>query len=207
VLAQETQPFATSDYATFVAEMASTINELLLLRHLQENAATPEEKLFFLSRELENYRGTFFRQSMFAEFEARIYEIVESGEALTGARLTEEYHQLIRAHHGVDQGVMRVERAHALEWAYIPHFYLGFYVFQYATSIVASTMFTERLATGEPGAAEAVVDMLRRGGHGYPHDMFVEAGVDLTTPEPYRAVLVRMSEVMDEMEALLAERR
>ena len=207
VLAQEAQPFETASYATFVAEMASTINELLLLRHLQEHARTPEEKLFFLSRELENYRGTFFRQAMFAEFEARIHEIVEGGGALTGSRLTQEYSEILRAHHGVDEGVMRVDPAHALEWAYIPHFYYGFYVFQYATSIAASTMFTQRLVDGEAGAAEGVIGLLRRGGSGYPHEMFVEAGVDLSGPEPYRAVLARMSVVMDEMEDLLEERR
>jgi oligoendopeptidase F len=204
VLAQDAQPYATASYSIFVAEMASTINELLLLRYLQANAVTPEQRLFFLSRELENYRGTFFRQAMFAEFEARIYALAEQGEALTGERLTREYLDLLEAYHGTDQGVMTIDPAYALEWAYIPHFYLNFYVFQYATSIAASSMFTERLMAGAPGASEAVVDMLRRGGSAYPHEMFVEAGVDLTSPAPYQTLLTRMDAVMDEMEAILA---
>lgn len=203
MLAQEAQPFETANYATFVAEMASTINELLLLRHLQANAETPEERLFFLGQELETYRGTFFRQAMFGEFEARIHALAEEGEPLTGERMSEEYLALLEAYHGAENGVMTIDPAYALEWAYIPHFYYNFYVFQYATSIAASTMFTERLATGEEGASEAVVEMLRRGGNGYPHDMFVAAGVDLSTSEPYEAVFARMSLVMDEMEAIL----
>jgi oligoendopeptidase F len=204
VLAQDAQPYSTASYSIFVAEMASTINELLLLRYLQANAVTPEQRLFFLSRELENYRGTFFRQAMFAEYEARIYALSEEGEALTGERLTREYLDLLQAYHGTDQGVVTIDPAYALEWAYIPHFYLNFYVFQYATSIAASSMFTERLMAGAPGASEAMVDMLRRGGSAYPHDMFVEAGVDLASPAPYQTLLSRMDAVMDEMEAILA---
>jgi oligoendopeptidase F len=203
VLAQEAQPYATAAYSIFVAEMASTINELLLLRYLQAHAVTPEQRLFFLSRELESYRATFFRQAMFGEFEARFYALAEQGEALTGERLTREYLALLEVYHGTDDGAMTIDPAYAVEWAYIPHFYLNFYVFQYATSIAASAMFTERLIDGTSGASEVVVDMLRRGGSAYPYDMFVEAGVDLATPTPYQTLLTRMSAVMDEMEEIL----
>ena len=204
VLANTAQPWETSDYATFVAEMASTINEVLLLRYLQAHATSDQERLFFLSNELELYRGTFFRQTMFAEFEAQIHAEAENGGALTGERFTEMYLELLRTYHGADEGVMEIDPAYAMEWAYIPHFYYDFYVFQYATSVAASTMFAERLLSGSEEARTAVIEMLRKGGSEHPHDMFVEAGVDLTTPAPYHAVVARMEAIMDEMEEILA---
>jgi oligoendopeptidase F len=206
VLANEAQPFETADYATFVAEMASTINEVLLMRRMFENAQSDDERLFFLDKELELYRGTFFRQAMFAEFEQAIHEAAERGEPATGETYTALYLELLRAYHGHDEGVMTIDEAYAIEWAYIPHFYYNFYLFQYATSVTASTAFVERLTSGDPGAQAAVIDMLRKGGSEHPHDMFVAAGVDLSTPEPYRAVTRRMSTIMDEMEAILDRR-
>jgi oligoendopeptidase F len=204
VLANSTQPWETASYATFVAEMASTINEVLLLRHLKAGASSDDERLFLLSQELELYRGTFFRQTMFAEFEAQIHSAAENGEPLTGERLTEMYLALLRAYHGADDGVTAIDPAYAREWAYIPHFYYNFYVFQYATSVAASTMFADRLLSGDESGRAAVIDMLSKGGSEHPHQMFVAAGVDLTTPTPYRTVVTRMSAVMDEMETLLA---
>lgn len=203
VLSNANQPWETASYATFVAEMASTINEVLLLRTMQANAETDEEKLFFLGQELEQYRGTFFRQAMFGEFESEIHAAVEAGEPLTGESLTAMYQQLLEDYHGQAEGVMTIDPAYAVEWAYIPHFYYDFYVFQYATSIAASTAFAERLLAGEEGAQTAVIDMLKSGGSAYPHQMFVDAGVDLTTPGPYQAVFARMNAIMDEMEAIL----
>jgi oligoendopeptidase F len=205
-LSNSTQPWETSGYATFVAEMASTINEVLLLRHLQSRASNDDERLYLLSQELELYRGTFFRQAMFGEFEAQIHAAAEAGEPLTGERLSEMYLALLRSYHGADQGVMAIDPAYAREWEYIPHFYYNFYVFQYATSVAASTMFAERLLTNDPAARTAVIDMLRKGGSEHPHDMFVAAGVDLSTPAPYQAVTTRMEAIMDEMEAILARR-
>jgi oligoendopeptidase F len=206
VLANTAQPFETADYATFVAEMASTINEVLLMRRMYAHATTDEERLFFLDKELELYRGTFFRQAMFAEFEYLIHQAADRGEAATGEAYTRIYLDLLKAYHGHDEGVMTIDDAYGVEWAYIPHFYYNFYVFQYATSVTASTAFAERLAAGEPGAQEAVISMLKKGGSEHPHAMFVAAGVDLTTPEPYRAVMRRMGEIMDEMEAILDRR-
>jgi oligoendopeptidase F len=206
VLANRTQPFETADYATFVAEMASTINEVLLMRYMYAHATTDDERLYYLDKELEMYRGTFFRQAMFAEFEQRIHQMAEQGEPATGEAYTQLYLELLRDYHGHDEGVMTIDEAYASEWSYIPHFYYNFYVFQYATSVTASTAFIERLTSGDASARDAVIDMLKKGGSEYPHDMFVEAGVDLTTPEPYRALTARMSEIMDEMEAILDRR-
>jgi oligoendopeptidase F len=101
---------------------------------------------------------------------------------------------------------MTIDDTYASEWSYIPHFYYNFYVFQYATSVTASTAFVERLTSGDAGARDAVIEMLKKGGSDYPHDMFVAAGVDLTTPEPYRALTSRMNEIMDEMETILDRR-
>jgi oligoendopeptidase F len=206
VLANESQPFETADYATFVAEMASTINEVLLMRRMFENATSDDERLFFLDKELELYRGTFFRQAMFAEFEQLIHEAAERGEPATGEAYTAIYLDLLRTYHGHDEGVVTIDEAYAIEWAYIPHFYYNFYLFQYATSVTASTAFVERLTSGDPSAQAAAIEMLRKGGSEQPHDMFVAAGVDLSTPEPYRAVTRRMSAIMDEMEAILDRR-
>jgi oligoendopeptidase F len=206
VLANETQPFETADYPTFVAEMASTVNEVLLMRRLQENAASDDEKLFYLGQELELYRGTFFRQAMFAEFEHDIHQMAERGEAATGAAYTKLYLDLLKEYHGDAEGVVHIDDAYGIEWAYIPHFYYNFYVYQYATSVTASTAFVERLLSGEPGVQEAVIAMLKKGGSEHPYDMFVDAGVDLATPEPYRDVTARMNAIMDEMEAILDAR-
>ncbi|MGD2131501.1 MAG: oligoendopeptidase F [Maricaulaceae bacterium] len=203
VLAAEAQPWETSDYATFVAEMASTINEVFLLRRMQEQAATDDERLFFLSAELDLYRGTFFRQTMFAEFEHQIHLAAQNGEPPTGAAYSQIYLDLLRAYHGHDEGVMTIDDAYRLEWAFIPHFYRNFYVFQYSTSVTASTAFAQRLLDNEPGAQEAVIEMLRKGGSEHPHDMFVAAGVDLTTPGPYQAVFARMNEIMDDIDEIL----
>ena len=206
VLSNTTQPWETSDYATFVAEMASTINSILLLQYQQVHAANDQQRLYFLSQELDTYRTTFFRQAMFAEFEARIHKLAEEGEALTGALLTKTYLDLLRVYYGADQGVVAVDPAYALEWAYIPHFYRNFYVFQYATSVTASTAFATRMVSADGASAQqAVVDMLKKGGSEYPHDMFVAAGVDLSTAAPYQAVFTRMSAVMDEMEKILGK--
>lgn len=203
VLSNQSQPWETAGYATFVAEMASTINSILLLQKLQAEAGSDRQRLYFLAQELETYRATFFRQAMFAEFEASIHAAAEAGEALTGERFTAMYLELLRRYHGSDEGVMSIDPRYALEWAYIPHFYRNFYVFQYATSVTASTAFASRLV-GPEGvqARKDVIGMLRKGSSEYPHAMFVAAGVDLSEPGPYQTVFARMNAIMDEMERL-----
>ncbi|MBP8926559.1 MAG: oligoendopeptidase F family protein [Pseudomonadales bacterium] len=203
VLSNQSQPWETAGYATFVAEMASTINSILLLQKLQAEAGSDRQRLYFLAQELETYRATFFRQAMFAEFDASIHAAAEAGEALTGERFTAMYLELLRRYHGSDEGVMSIDPRYALEWAYIPHFYRNFYVFQYATSVTASTAFASRLV-GPEGvqARKDVIGMLRKGSSEYPHAMFVAAGVDLSEPGPYQTVFARMNAIMDEMERL-----
>jgi len=204
-LASQAQPYPTADYDTFMAEVASTFNEALLLDHMLEQAQTDEERLYYLGHALEGLRGTFFRQAMFAEFELAIHQRVEAGEAMTGERLSALYLDILRRYHGHDVGVMRIDEAYAVEWAWIPHFYFDYYVFQYATSISASSLLAQRVLGGEEGAIDAYLDLLRAGGSAHSYDLLSAAGVDLATPAPYEATVARMNAIMDEMEALLPE--
>jgi len=140
MLANAAQPFEKAGYSTFTAEMASIINEILLEEYVIENAQTREEKLFYLGQALEAVRGTFYRQTMFAEFELKIHETVEAGEPLTGARMSEIYGDLLRRYHDHVGGTVIIDDAYTMDWAYIPHFYYNFYVFQYATSMSGADM-------------------------------------------------------------------
>ena len=205
-LAGEAQPFASADYDAFMAEVASTFNEALLLDYMLEQARSDDERLYYLGSSLEGLRGTFFRQAMFAEYELAIHERVEGGEALTGERLSEAYLELVRRFHGHDAGVLTVDEQYASEWAWIPHFYFGYYVFQYATSISAASLLSRRVLDGEPGAVEAYLGLLRAGSSGFSYELLKDAGVDLATAAPYEAIVARMNAIMDEMEGLLAKR-
>ncbi|HVN75298.1 MAG TPA: oligoendopeptidase F [Thermoanaerobaculaceae bacterium] len=205
-LANKAQPYPTADYSIFVAEVASTFNEALLLRQMLDRAATDDERLFLLGNYLEGLRGTFFRQAMFAEFELAIHEAAEKGEALTGAKLTKMYGELLRRYHGNDQGVMRIPDEYTVEWAYIPHFYMNFYVYQYATSLAASTQLAREVMDGKPGAKDRYLGLLKAGGSRYPYELLKDAGVDLASPAPYRALEAQMNWAMDEIEKIVARR-
>ena len=204
-LTNQTQHFINADYSIFVAEVASTLNEALLLHRMLEESTGPAERLFYLGHALEQLRGTFFRQSMFAEFELAIHERVEGGEALTADDFSELYGELIQRYHGHEDGVVHIDEIFHLEWAYIPHFYYNFYVYQYATSVAAASYLAEQILDGVPGATDAYLDLLRAGGAGYPYDLLVKAGVDLAGPEPYRALMRRMGRIMDEIEGLIED--
>jgi oligoendopeptidase F len=202
-LTNRRQHFVNADYSIFVAEVASTLNEALLLRRMLEESESPAERLFYLGHALEQLRGTFFRQAMFAEFELAIHERVEEGEALTSDGFSEIYGDLIRRYHGHAAGIVQIDELFELEWAYIPHFYYNFYVYQYATSVAASSFLAEQILDERPGATDAYLELLGAGGAGYPYDLLVRAGVDLVRPEPYQALMRRMGSIMDEIEHLL----
>ncbi len=206
-LADKAQPFVTANYTTFIAEIASTFNEELLLQHVLKTAKTDDERLYYLGSALEQLRGTFFRQAMFAEFERTIHARVDNGEPMSGETLTRTYCEVLKRYHGAQEGVVDIDDAYCVEWAYIPHFYNPFYVYQYATSIAASSLFAKRVEAREPGALDRYLNLLKAGGSNYPYELVKTAGVDLATPAPYQALVARMNSIMDEVEAILARQK
>jgi len=205
-LANRAQPFVTAGYPIFIAEIASTLNEALLLDHMLKTAKDDDARLLYLGNALEGLRGTFFRQAMFAEFEREVHARVDRGEPLTGEAITKIYATILRRYHGEAEGVVKIDDLYTVEWAYIPHFYNAFYVFQYATSIAASSLFAEAILKGEPGARDRYLKLLSAGGSDYPYELVKAAGVDLASPAPYQAVAARMNRIMDEIEAIEARK-
>jgi len=206
VYAKQAQPFETTYYATFIAEIPSTSLELILQDYMSKNARTIDEKLFYLGHALEGMRGTFFRQTMFAEFELALYEAAERGEALSGDRISEIYGEILRRYHGHDEGIVVIDDLYTNEWMFVPHFYRNMYVFQYATSKTAGTALYEKIVNEGEAGVENYKNLLRAGGSDYPYKLLVNAGVDLATPEPYQAIVAKMNAIMDEMERLLDEK-
>lgn len=206
-LTNETQPFPKADYSTFVAEVASTFNEALLLDYVLKHAQSDAEKLYYLGSALEALRGTFYRQAMFAEFELRIHQLVEEGEALSGDRFTRIYAEIVRRYHGHDIGIMQVDDLYTVEWAFIPHFYYNYYVYQYATSIAAASLFAKDVLEAKEGAVEHYLGVLKAGGSEYPYQALTKAGVDLASPAPYEALVTRMNVIMDEIESILDKKK
>jgi len=204
--AKQEQPFETASYATFIAEIPSTSLELILQDYMSRNAESVDEKLFYLGHGLERMRGTFFRQTMFAEFELALYEAAERGEALSGEGISAIYGDILKRYHGHEEGIVVIDDLYTNEWSFVPHFYRNMYVYQYATSQTAGTaLYANIVNEGEPGV-ERYKDLLRAGGSNYPYLLLAEAGVDLAKPEPYRAIVAKMNAVMDEMERLLDEK-
>ena len=129
------------------------------------------------------------------------------GESLTGEALTKIYGDILRRYHGDREGVVRIDDLYTIEWAYIPHFYNRFYVFQYATSISAASLFADQILSGVAGSSERYLNILRAGGSRYPYDMVKEAGVDLASAAPYQALVAKMNRIMDQIEAIQARRK
>jgi oligoendopeptidase F len=213
-LAGAAQPYATSNYSIFVAEVASTLNENLLFRHAYAKAGDDRTRLFLLSSYLDRMRTTLFRQTLFAEFELRIHEAVERGEPLTGESLSKLYLELLRTYYGAEQGVVRIDDAYGAEWAYIPHFYSNFYVYQYATSMIGGMSLVdgivgrEAVSSGKAAAhRDAYLDMLAAGSSKYPVELLKDAGVDMTTSQPFEAAMREMNRIMDEIEQIYARSR
>jgi oligoendopeptidase F len=208
LLAYEHQPYPTSDYAIFVAEVASTLNENLLFHKALGDAQNDGERLALLGEHLDLLRTTLFRQTMFAEFELQFHALADQGQAITGAKLTAMYLELVRKYYGHAQGVCSVDDLYGIEWAFIPHFYYDFYVFQYATSIVASTAIAKEIredeAKGSTAARDRYLNMLGSGSSRYPVDLLKGAGVDMTTSAPFKAAIEDMNSTMDQIEAILA---
>ncbi len=203
----KTQPYPTAGYPTFVAEVASTFNESLLIDHMLKTISDPDTRLSLLGSYLENIKGTVFRQTQFAEFEMRMHEMADTGQPLTGDALAKLYMDITKRYYGHDQGVCIVDDEIANEWSYIPHFYRDFYVFQYATSFTASEALAQKVKAGDAQAVPRYLTFLAAGGSKYPIDLLKDAGVDMTTDEPLDLTIREMNRVMDEMEGILAARR
>jgi oligoendopeptidase F len=206
-LSNKAQPYPLAGYPIFVAEVASTFNEALLIDHMLKTITDDATKLSLLGNYLEGIKGTVFRQTQFAEFELRVHEMVEKGEPLTGDALSKLYAEITRKYYGHDKGVCIVDDYIQHEWAFIPHFYRNFYVFQYATSFTASAALSEKVLAGDPAAMKRYLTFLASGGSKYPIDLLKEAGVDMTTDEPLELTMKKMNRVMDEMEKILASRK
>jgi len=198
------QPFSKSDYATFVAEIASTVNETLLNDYAVKNAKSDEEKLYLLGSYLELLRTTIFRQTSFAEFEWDIHKKAEAGEPLTGEDMDAMYFDIVKRYYGNDKGVCVVDDYIQYEWSYIPHF-LGynFYVFQYSTSIIYGTAIVQKILQNGQPAIDDYYNILKGGGSEYPTELIKKAGVDPMSSEPVTLTMQKMNKVMDEMEAIL----
>ena len=196
----ESQPYPYANYSIFLAEVASTFNESLLLDHLLEIAETREQKLFLLERYLNNLTATFYRQVMFAEYEMIVYQRTENGESLTADVLSEIYRNIYQKYWGPDMHITDEEQ---FTWARIPHFYYNFYVYQYATGFAASEVLAKKVKTGGAPAVNKYLDFLKAGSSDYPINILTKAGVDMNSPEPVQAVSNRMNQVLNEMEELL----
>ena len=203
----KTQPYPLAGYPIFVAEVASTFNEALLIDHMLKTITDDNTKLSLLGNYLEGIKGTVFRQTQFAEFELRMHEMAEKGEPLTGDALSKLYADITKKYYGHDKGICIVDDYIQHEWAFIPHFYRNFYVFQYATSFTASSALSEKVLAGDPAATSRYLAFLGAGGSKYPIDLLKDAGVDMTTDEPLELTMRKMNRVMDEMEKILAAKR
>ncbi|HEX7502462.1 MAG TPA: oligoendopeptidase F, partial [Acidobacteriota bacterium] len=199
-----TQPYATSSYTTFLAEIASTFNEHLLMHYLLKNEKDDLFKLYILDNYLDGFRGTLFRQTLFAEFELAMHNRVEAGQTLTADWLNDKYLELTRQYYGHDRGVCQVDDYIESEWNRIPHFYLNYYVFQYSTGIIASLALSDQVINGGKEEQARYLEFLKAGGSDYPLAILKKAGVDMTRPEPYAAALMRFDQLVGEMEKIVA---
>jgi oligoendopeptidase F len=196
----QTQPFVYSHYSIFVAEVASTVNESLLIDYLLKNSQDKQEKIYLINHYLEQFRGTVYRQAMFAEYEQIIHEQAEKGEALTPEFLKQSYRDLNRLYYGPD---IVLDEEIELEWSRIPHFYSAFYVYKYATGFSTATALKEKIISEGQPAVERYLDFLKSGGSDYPINLLKKAGVDLLTPEPVSDALQYFGKLLDQLEELV----
>lgn len=194
------QPYPYANYSIFLAEVASTFNESLLLDYLISISNSKAEKLYLLEKYLNNITSTFYRQVMFAEFETQVYERTENGEALTQDILCKIYKDIFQKYWGP---AMVIDKEEEYTWARVPHFYYNFYVFQYATGFAASQVLANLVNNDGEEAVAKYLNFLKAGSSDYPINILKNAGVDMNTTEPVLAVTKKMNEILDEMESLI----
>ena len=200
-LSHESQPYLYSSYKIFVAEVASTVNENLLIKYLLKNAKYDEEKIYLLNYYLEQFRTTVYRQTLFAEFEKISHERVEAGQPMTAKDFTEIYYDLNKLYYG---GSCNVDELVGIEWARIPHFYSNFYVYKYATGFSAATVLSNMILN-EEGAVPRYIEFLRSGGSEYPLDQLRHAGVNMEEKSAVDGALKVFADLVDELEALISK--
>jgi oligoendopeptidase F len=198
--AQKSQPFQDYDYPIFLAEVASTFNEELLTHYLLKQTNDPRMRAYIINRQIDDIRGTLFRQTMFAEFEKIIHQTEESGLALTLDVFKSEYHKLLEAYFAEN---FALDPELDLECLRIPHFYGAFYVYKYATGIAAAIGLSEHVLAGESGAVERYLAFLKSGGSKFPLETLRDAGVDMSSAAPIQSVLGLFERRLDELEQLL----
>jgi oligoendopeptidase F len=194
------QPFQYYGYTIFVAEVASTFNEMLLAEHLMKKARTKQERAYLINRQLDGIRGTILRQTMFAEFEKVTHALVEGGEPLTVDTLRKEYRKLLELYFGPD---FAIDPELELECLRIPHFYRAFYVYKYATGLSAAIALSQRVLNGTNGELEAYLRFLKGGCSKWPLDLLRDAGVDMESPEPVNTALAYFDRLVGELDELL----
>lgn len=202
-LSNTSQPYPTADYSIFVAEVASTFNEALLIDEVLEQVEDDNAKLAILTNYLEDARTTLFRQTLFAEFELKIHQLVEQGQPLTGDLLNQIYGDLLKFYYGHNKGVCHIDDLYGSEWAYVPHFYYNFYIYQYSTSFCASQALSKQVLDKQQASVNRYLNLLKSGGSDYPINQLKNAGVDMTTSEPFNQTIAVMNSVMDRIEEIL----
>ncbi|MED3623126.1 oligoendopeptidase F [Bacillus thermocopriae] len=199
---RKTQPYPYGNYSIFVAEVASTCNEALLNDYLLKTIDDEQKRIYLLNHYLEGFRGTVFRQTMFAEFEHLIYQKAQNNEALTADSLTEKYYDLNKKYFGEEDII--IDKEIGLEWARIPHFYYNYYVYQYATGFSAATALSKQILEEGEVAVKRYIDFLSAGSSDYPIEVLKKAGVDMTSAEPIKNACKVFEEKLNELEQLLS---
>lgn len=197
---KSTQPYIYGGYSIFLAEIASTTNEALLMDHMLKNSKDNNERLYLLNHYLDQFKGTIYRQTMFAEFERDIHEYVENGGALTAEYLSDSYKKLNEKYYGPN---MVIDDKIAMEWARIPHFYYNYYVFQYATGFSSAISLSEKILKEGSNAVDSYIEFLSSGDSDYAINVLKKAGVDMTTSQPIDKALKLFGELVDEMDKLI----
>ncbi|HPT08591.1 MAG TPA: oligoendopeptidase F [bacterium] len=198
------QNYVDSNYPIFLAEVASTCHEFLLIEKILKDSTDQKQRLAILGRQLELFRTTLFRQTQFAEFELKINELAEQGKSLTGEELSKIYLDILKTYYEADKENIVIDDLYSIEWAQVPHFYYNFYVFQYATSLCASTIISKQILENEDMGSKYINDFLSAGCSNYPIDILKKLGLDMTNSSSYDLAFKKMTDIMDEMEDILA---
>ncbi len=196
------QPQIYAEYAIFVAEVASTFNEALLMDHLLATETDPQKRLVYINQYIDNIQGTIIRQTLFAEFELEMHRMYEAGEPLTAESLSALYKRILTEYYAPE---VTIDDQYAYTWMRIPHFYSNFYVYKYATSMAAALALSDRVEKGGEQELKDYLGFLSGGSSKYPLDLLKGAGVDMSTPAPIEAAMKKFGELVDELEVLLAE--